>query len=79
MGYNHSWHYCEHMFILWFHSTDTWQYANHGGVPMMDNGMHPEKTIIVACLICIYIYRDENSFKKGSIYIHLRQSLLQRK
>ena len=47
----------------------------------MDNGMHPEKTIIVACLICIYIYIDENSFKKGNvyIYIHLRQSLLQRK
>lgn len=33
----------------------------------MDNGMHPEKTIIVAFLIRIYI--DENIFKKGYIYI----------
>ena len=41
--------------------------------------MHPEKTIIVAFLIRIYI--DESNFKKGYIYIYIyvRQSLLQGK
>ena len=37
---------------------------------MMDNGMHPEKTIIVACLICIYIYIEMKIVSKKDIYIY---------
>ena len=42
---------------------------------MMDNGMHPEKTIMVACLICIYIYIEMKIVSKKDIYIYIYGSL----